>query len=81
MKESVGVIKEIDRLGRIVIPKDFRDRIGLESKVEITLTNDGILIKNPEYVLVKKSTNSHTKRVMSDVISERLTMNCNLTVA
>ena len=62
MKESVGVIKEIDRLGRIVIPKDFRDRIGLESKVEITLTNDGILIKNPEYVLVKKSTNSHTQK-------------------
>ena len=55
MKEGVGVIKEIDRLGRIVIPKDFRDRIGLESKVEITLTNDGILIKNPEYVLVKKA--------------------------
>ena len=55
MKESVGVIKEIDRLGRIVILKDFRDRMGLESKVKITLTNDGILIKNPEYVLVKKA--------------------------
>ena len=62
MKETVGVIKEIDRLGRIVIPKDFRDRIGLESKVEITLTNGGILIKNPEYVLVKKSTNNHTQK-------------------
>lgn len=29
MKNKVGVIKEIDHLGRIVIPKDFRERFRL----------------------------------------------------
>ena len=52
-KENVGVIKEIDRLGRIVIPKDYRERMFLDDKVEIVLTKDGVLIRNPEYALVK----------------------------
>ena len=53
MYERVGVIKEIDKLGRIVIPKEFRQRLGLDKEVEILVTKDGILLKNPEYVLVK----------------------------
>ena len=51
--ENIGVIKEIDRLGRIVIPKDFRERMFLDDKVEVVLTNDGVLIRNPEYAFVK----------------------------
>ena len=53
MNRSVGVIKEIDNLGRIVIPKEFRDRLGLEKKVEVVLTGEGILIRNSAYKLVK----------------------------
>lgn len=53
MYERVGVIKEIDKLGRIVIPKEFRQRLGLDKEVEILVTKDGILLRNPEYVLVK----------------------------
>ena len=52
-KENIGVIKEVDRLGRIVIPKDFRERLFLDDKVEVVLTKDGVLIRNPEYTLVK----------------------------
>ena len=52
-KENVGVIKEIDRLGRIVIPKDYREIMFLDDKVEVVLTKDGVLIRNPEYTLVK----------------------------
>lgn len=55
MDKNVGVIKEIDSLGRIVIPKEFRQRMMLEKKVEIILTIDGILIRNPEYVLIKQN--------------------------
>lgn len=55
MSERVGIIKEIDSLGRIVIPKDYRDRLQLGSRVEIILTTDGILIQNPEYELIKNS--------------------------
>ncbi len=54
MKSRVGIIKEIDNLGRIVIPKDYRERLSLEKEVEIVLTTSGVLIRNPEYKLVKK---------------------------
>ena len=51
MKETVGVIKEIDRLGRIVIPKDMRDRLSFDKNVEVVLTPNGVLVRNPEYEL------------------------------
>lgn len=53
MKETVGVIKEIDSLGRIVIPKDMRDRLLLGKNVEVILTTEGVLVRNPEYKLTK----------------------------
>lgn len=52
--EKIGVKKDIDSLGRICIPKEFRKLFGMERTVELVITNDGILIKNPEYVLVRK---------------------------
>ncbi len=54
MKDSAGIIKEIDKLGRIVIPKEYRDRLMLDKEVEIIFTIDGVLIRNPQYELVKK---------------------------
>ena len=63
MDNTVGIIKEIDSLGRIVIPKDYRDRLSLEKRVEIVLTADGILIKNPDYELTPiKDETKKTKR-------------------
>ncbi len=53
--DNVGVIKEIDSLGRIVIPKEFRERLMLDKRVEIVLTKSGILIRNSAYELVKKA--------------------------
>ncbi len=52
--QEIGVRKEIDKLGRICIPKDMRKLFNLESEVELKVTNEGILINNPEYMLVKK---------------------------
>ena len=52
--EKIGVVKEIDKLGRIVIPKDLRERYGLQKEVEIIATVDGVVIKSAEYVLTKK---------------------------
>ena len=48
MDNEIGVIKEIDALGRIVIPKDYRNRLGLTGRVEVVLTQHGVLIKKPE---------------------------------
>ena len=50
---EIGILKEIDRLGRIVIPKELRDRYLFDNKVEVIAVKEGVLIKNPEYHLVK----------------------------
>ena len=52
--EYIGIIKFFDSLGRIVIPKEFRDRYGLEKDVEIIATKDGILLRSPDFILVKE---------------------------
>ena len=62
--EKIAIKKQIDGLGRIGIPKEIRELYGLmpesddkkEVDVELFLTPEGILIRNPEYVLVKKDT-------------------------
>ena len=51
---NIGIIKEFDKLGRLVIPKDLRERYALDNKVEIVATEQGVLIKSPEYKLVKR---------------------------
>ena len=53
---DIGVIKELDRLGRIVIPKELRQRYMLLDKVEIVATKEGILVRNPKYEIVEKDT-------------------------
>ena len=51
--QRIGVKKEIDKLGRICIPKEMRNLFRLETEVELQITEEGILLKNTEYVLVK----------------------------
>ena len=52
--EKIGVIKEIDALGRLQIPKEIRKRLGLGNRVELVVTSGGLLIKSSDYQLVKK---------------------------
>ena len=52
--DNIGVKKEIDKLGRICIPKEMRTLFNLQNEVELHVTKEGVLIKNPEYILVKK---------------------------
>ena len=54
MEEKIGIRKEIDALGRLVIPKEMRDLFGLYGEVELVVTETGILVKSPRYILVKK---------------------------
>lgn len=54
MKDKIGIQKEIDSLGRIVIPKELRELFGLEKRVEIVATKEGILLRDPQYILTKK---------------------------
>ena len=47
----IGIIKDCDNLGRILIPKELRDRYGLFGDVEIIATKNGVLIRSPKYIL------------------------------
>ena len=47
MSRAIGIIKVIDSLGRIVIPKEMRERLSLGREVEPVLTDEGILIRDP----------------------------------
>ena len=51
--KDIGIIKEIDKLGRMVIPKEYRMRFGLQKRVEMIATEQGILLRNPQYKLVR----------------------------
>ncbi len=49
MSKNIGIIKKIDSLGRVVIPKEYRDRLELKNQVELILTEDGLIIRNFKY--------------------------------
>ena len=70
MKTSVGIIKEIDKLGRIVIPKEFRERYGVNDSVEIVPTESGIVIRNPEYKLVKINNDDFNEKKEDEIATE-----------
>ena len=53
MNKDIGIRKEIDRLGRLVIPKEMREIFGMDKTVELVMTQEGILIRNPQYALVE----------------------------
>jgi len=52
---KIGIIREVDKLGRIVIPKELRVFYKIDVKVEIITTEEGILIRNPKYILIEKA--------------------------
>lgn len=60
MNNTVGVNKEIDALGRLVIPKEMRDRFGLDGIVELVITEEGVLVRNPRFVLVERAEKQNT---------------------
>ena len=56
---SIGTQRKVDNLGRIVIPKEFRNsfHINNEDIIEMKITTDGILIRKPEYEVRKIESN------------------------
>ncbi len=47
MKNKIGVIKESDTLGRLVIPQEMRDLSKFEKEIELVITENGVLVRNP----------------------------------
>ena len=50
MKE-IGIVRCIDKLGRLVIPKELRDMYNLNYDIEIIPCEEGILLRNPKYTI------------------------------
>ena len=53
MNNKIGIIREFDKLGRLVIPKEMRVLFNFEKDVEIVITEEGVLLRKPQYKLVK----------------------------
>ena len=51
----VGMIRRVDNLGRVTIPKEYRDFYNLSAgeKISIIETENGLLLTHPEYKVVK----------------------------
>ena len=53
MNFNVGVTREVDNVGRLVIPEEIRECLRLQGTVELIVTQEGLLIRNREYKMVK----------------------------
>lgn len=75
--KATGIIRRIDDLGRIVIPKEIRRtlRIGEGSPMEIFVTEEGILLKKyyPETSLLDllSTVDEEVKDICQDLGPER----------
>ncbi len=47
---KTGIEKRLDNLGRILIPKDIRKKLGFElnAPLEMIITDEGVLIRKPK---------------------------------
>lgn len=45
--KATGIVRKVDELGRVVIPKELRDTlgIGIKSPLEIFVDNENIILK------------------------------------
>ena len=54
MKES-GIVRKLDNLGRLVIPKEMRELFSLDKQVELIVTDEGVLLRSPQYKLTRRN--------------------------
>ena len=47
---NIGIVRKVDSLGRVTLPKEFRRifRMNSNEYIEITATEQGILLRNPD---------------------------------
>jgi len=49
-----GMLRDLDPLGRVCMPKEMRKMFHLENEVEVIVTEEGVLVRNPKYVLIER---------------------------
>ena len=59
----IGMLVNVDKLGRIVIPKEYREFYHFDKKDKVCLieTTEGLLITNPKYKVVEVTRNEDDK--------------------
>ena len=57
---DIGISKKFDELGRITVPKEYRDfyHFNTNEKVQLIATPKGLLIMNQQYEVIKKKSDS-----------------------
>lgn len=60
--KATGIVRKVDPLGRITLPKELRDIYGLDSgaRMEVFTSNDGLVIR-------KYQESEETKQLIKDV--------------
>ena len=51
--KATGIVRRVDDLGRIVIPKEMRALFMLDEGVEPVVTAEGVLLRPPRYRLTE----------------------------
>ena len=51
----IGILRKIDRLGRVTIPKEYRDFYHMQEDdiISVIDTPEGLLLANPKYKVVE----------------------------
>ncbi|MDD2954937.1 MAG: AbrB/MazE/SpoVT family DNA-binding domain-containing protein [Oscillospiraceae bacterium] len=72
--KTTGMIRTIDKLGRVVIPSEYRKFLNInpDEEVEVILTSDGVLLRKfePYCVLCGKKT------ALSEIGTSHLCRDC-----
>lgn len=75
--KGIGIVRKVDHLGRIVLPKELRDMLSIQSQdgVEIFVDNHSIVLQkyNPCCILCRNMENLfyfHGKIICKDCVEE-----------
>lgn len=70
----MAIERKIDNLGRIVLPKEMRDRFGIEEGVPVEITSNevSIIIKNPKVMRTQSEIKQRLKTEKNEIIKETL---------
>lgn len=70
----MAIERKTDNLGRIVLPKEMRDRLGIEEgmPVEITSNEVSIIIKNPKVMKTQSEIKQRLEKEENEIIKETL---------
>lgn len=75
--KNTGIVRRLDELGRVVLPKELRDTMGLENRarIEIHVDADAIVLKkyNPK---VMECAICHSEKNLTEVNGKYLCLSC-----